>query len=334
MFSLIENEVIKILFKKRLHVIFAILFILIWLFAYGESYTADKTKEQLSKRLGVSASADWKNLLEQQIIDQKSKLDNPYIPEEGKSSIRVRIEQLRYSLDNNMNPLESTAAKFTTKFMQQAIFLFLPLLIIILSGDLVSGEASNGTIKLLLSRSVPRWKLLLSKYLALMIMEVVVFFIAFILSLGISKIYFNLGGWMAPVATGFKVANGKLDTSGVINVPSWQYTLMVYALAYFVSLVVGSISFMISILVKSTSASIGIMMSTLVGGTFLSYFISDWEFTRYLFIVNLRLTDYLTGSFQPIQGMDMVFSVLVLGAWALASVLISFTYFIKHDVLV
>jgi ABC-2 type transport system permease protein len=109
---------------------------------------------------------------------------------------------------------------------------------------------------------------------------------------------------------------------------------MVYSLAFFVSVVVGSISFMISILVKSTAASIGIIMSSLVAGNFVSYFLSDWKITRYIFMVNLRLTDYLSGSFQPIEGMNMLFSITVLLVWAIASLLVSFVYFTKQDILV
>ena len=218
--------------------------------------------------------------------------------------------------------------------MEQAIFMFLPLLIVMLAADMVSGEASTGTIKLLLTRSVPRWKILASKYIALLVLEVIVLVFALILSIIISGIFFGYGGWMEPVAAGFKVIEGKLDTSSVLNVPQWQYTLMVYALAHFVAIVIGSISFMVSVLVRSTSSSIGVMMSTLVGGSILSYFISDWEITRYLFMVNLRLTDYLSGSVQPIEGINMVFSVLVLTAWAVGALLVSFIRFTKQDMLV
>jgi ABC-2 type transport system permease protein len=203
-----------------------------------------------------------------------------------------------------------------------------------LAADMVSGEAASGTIKLLLVRNVPRWKILLSKYLALIILEVIVVCFAFVLSAIISGFFFGFGGWLAPVATGFKVLAGKLDSSNVFNVPQWRYSLMVYSLAFYVAVVVGSISFMISILVKSTAASIGIIMSTLIAGNFISYFLSDWKITRYMFMVNLRLTDYLSGSFQPIEGMNMLFSITVLLGWAIAAILISFVYFTKQDILV
>ena len=334
LFSLIENEVIKMISKKRLMFVFVILVVLISVFAYGQKQTLERTKAQLSQRMGITATDDWRKLADQQLIDMKNRLESPYRDEKDKASLLVRMEQLQYNLDHNLNPLEQSAAKFTTKFMEQAIFLFLPLLIIMLSADMVSGESSSGTIKLLLVRNVPRWKILLSKYLTLIILEVIVLFFAFVLSVIISGFFFGFGGWFAPIATGFKVLAGKLDTTSVFNVPQWQYSLMVYSLAYFVAMVVGSISFMISILVKSTAASIGIIMSTLVAGNFISFFLTDWKITRYMFMVNLRLTDYLSGSFQPIEGMTMLFSITVLLGWTIASIMISFVYFTKQDILV
>ncbi len=320
--------------KKRLLFVFAILIVLISVFAYGQNQTQERTKAQLTQRMGITATDDWRKLADQQLIDMKNRLDSPYRGENSKASLRVRMEQLQYNLDQNINPLEQSAAKFTTRFMEQSIFLFLPLLIIMLAADMVSGESSSGTIKLLLVRNVPRWKILLSKYLTLIILEVIVLFFAFVLSVVISGIFFGFGGWFAPVATGFKVLAGKLDSTSVLNVPQWNYSLMVYSLAFFVAVVVGSISFMISVLVKSTAASIGIIMSTLVAGNFISFFLSDWKVTRYMFMVNLRLTDYLSGSFQPIEGMNMLFSITVLLGWTIASLIISFVYFTKQDILV
>ena len=334
LFNLVENEIFKMLFKKRLIIIFFILTAMISAFSYGQTRIINRTKEQLSKRMGISITDDWRKLAEQQLIDMKNRLDNHYTDDHHRSTTMVRMEQLKYNLANNINPIDISSAKFTTRFIEQAIFLLFPLLIIMLSADIVSGESSGGTIKLLLTRRVPRWKILLSKYLALIIMIILVLIISLIVSVGISGLFFGYGGWMAPVATGFTLVGDKLDSSGVMNVPQYQYTLMVYSLAFYVSIVIGTISFMISVLVSSTAVSIGIMMSTLIAGSFMGYFLSDWEITRYMFMVNLRLTDYLSGSFQPIPGMTMFFSVTVLGVWAIIALAVSFIYFIRQDVLV
>ena len=334
MYNLVKNEVIKIVYKKRVFIIFGILLILVILFAYGQYYTVNKNKEQLEKRIGISQTYDWKMLAGQQIINQKNRLESAYVTENEKASINVRISQLQYAIDNNTNPIDTNAARFSIAFMEQAIYMFLPLLIIMLAADMVSGESTNGTIKLLLTRVVPRWKILLSKFIALVMLELVVMAFTLLASIIVAGLFFGFGGWMEPVTVGFKVIGGKLDSSSVINLPQWQNIVLVYALAFFVSLVIGCISFMVSVLVKSTATSIGIMMSTLVGGTFLSFFLSDWDIIRYFFMVNLRLTDYLSGNVQPIDGINMSFSIIVLAVWGIGALSVSFIRFTKQDILV
>jgi len=334
LYNLVKNEVIKIVYKKRVFIIFGILLILVILFAYGQYYTVNKNKEQLEKRIGISQTYDWKMLAGQQIINQKNRLESAYVTENEKASINVRISQLQYAIDNNTNPIDTNAARFSIAFMEQAIYMFLPLLIIMLAADMVSGESTNGTIKLLLTRVVPRWKILLSKFIALVMLELVVLAFTLIASIIVAGLFFGFGGWLEPVTVGFKVIGGKLDSSSVINLPQWQNIVLVYALAFFVSLVIGCISFMVSVLVKSTATSIGIMMSTLVGGTFLSFFLSDWDIIRYFFMVNLRLTDYLSGNVQPIDGINMSFSIIVLAVWGIGALSVSFIRFTKQDILV
>lgn len=331
--KLVKNEVIKVVYKKRLHVISGILIVLISLFAYGENYTLSRTQDQVAEQFGLENANDWRRLSEQQLADLERRLENPYIPDEGRASINVRAEQLRFYLDNDVSPINSSAARFMGRFLEQSIFLFIPLLIIILASDMVSGEVNNGTIKMLLTRSVPRWKILMSKFLALAILEMMVLIIIALIAWITSMVIFRYGGFNEPVITGFNIMGNMLDTSNVITIPQWQYLGMVYALGYLIAFVIGSIALMVSVLVKSTAASIGIMMSLLIGGSFLGFFIADWKITRYLFTVNLNLIGYISGSFQRIDGLNMVFSAMVLLGWSVAAIVTSFVVFTQKDVL-
>ena len=334
MYNLVKNEVFKMIGKKRLYFTLGIAFVIIAAFAYGQYHSLDRTKENLSKRIGIEATSDWRQVLQQQLIDIKRRMDSPYMDDERRANLRVRAEQMQFYLDENINPLEVSAVTFSTKFIEQSLLFLLPLLMIILSADIVSGELSGGTIKLLLVRGVSRWKILLSKYITIILLEALVMFFVLILSIGVSGIFFGYGGWNTPVITGFKVVAGKLVTSDIVNVPGWKYLMMTYGLAYFVAVVVGSVSFMISTLVRSTAASIGIVLATLIGGTLLTNFLEDWKLPRYFFTANLRLTDYISGSLNPIEGMDMTFSLTVLSAWTIISIIVSFAYFTRRDILV
>lgn len=333
MILLIQNEINKLLLKKKLILIIILLLIFISLLSYGQKYAYEKNIERF-QTLSEDSDYDWKSLATQRLKDLDRRRNSQFIPEDGIASIEREIEQLNYFIDNDINPITPTAAKFSVGFIEQGIVLFIPLLIVILAADLVSSEFSNKTIKVLLTRSVSRWKVLLSKYIALIMMTTIVIFIIGVLSSLISYAFFGVWGFSEPIITGFKLIEGALNSNSVILITRFQYIILIYSLAWFVSIVVASITFLISILVDNSASAIGILMASLIGGQFLQFFLSDWTIVKYFFVTNLDLTRYLTGSYQPIEGMSIEFSIIVLSLWAFASLATSFWVFNRKDVLV
>jgi len=333
MISLVQNEVIKLLLKKKMILIIFLLLIFISLFSYGEKYAYDKNIERL-ENLSGDMNYDWKKLSRQRLEDLDKRLDSPYIPEEGIASIEIEIEQLNYFIENDINPITPSSAKFSVEFVEQGILLFIPLLIVILAADLVSGEFSSKTIKVLLTRSVPRWKILLSKFIALIMMTTLLVFIIGVLSSLVSFLFFQRWGFKEPIATGFSLIQGRLISDYVLLVTRFEYMVLIYSLVWFVSIVLASITLLISVVVNNSSSAIGILMASLISGQFLQYFLSDWKIVKYFFVTNLNLTDYLTGSYQVIEGMTLEFSIIVLILWAFLSLIISFAVFTREDVLV
>lgn len=331
MIALIRNELYKMLMKKKMILIVVLLLVFIALFVYGEQYVYVRAIDRLS---AMGEGFDWRVLAQQQISKMKERLDSPYIPESGLKSIGIQISQLEYFLKNNINPITPSAARFTVDFAKQSLVLFIPLLILILGADLVSGEFSKGTIKVLLTRAVPRWKILLSKYIALLMTTTVVLLLMGVLATVVSGLYFGYWGFGEPIATGFRVVGGALDATHVIQITRIEYMILIYALAWAVSVVIATIVMMVSVLVKTTASAIGIVMAALIGGQFLQYFLSEWPVVKYFFVSNLDLSQYLTGSYQPIPGMSLAFSLSVLLGWAVLSLAVSFYVFIRQDVLV
>ena len=330
--KLISNEIKKIMLKKKLLLVLAILLVEIIAFAYGENNTNKKTQANFTK--SQSANYNWNPIIKQQIQTLNNKLNFKNLKDSDRKSIEIQIDQYNYYLKNNINPLGTSAAKFTGTLMQESATMLLPLLIIIFAGDSVSGEFSGRTIKVLLTRAVPRWKILMSKFLSIIIISAVVVVETAVISLIVSKITFHNWGFMEPLATGFKVSGGKIDASNIMEIYQWQYLLLIYSLGFFIAIVIASISFSISIFVKNTAASISIMMAALIGGSILQLFIDDWPFAKYFFSVNLRLPQYLTGSFKVVDGMNLTFSMMVLSVWAVVALIAGILVFYKQDVLV
>nr|WP_126429463.1 ABC transporter permease [Brevibacillus marinus] len=325
MFSLVQNETLKILRRRRFLVVFLILLILIPIFTYAQ-YRASLTAQ---KQLGTD---DWRALLQQQIVDLQNRLSSNRLPEEWREILKIRVQMQQYYLEHDINPNAPGGPTFARGFMDQAVSLFLPMMVVVLAVDLVSSEYSEGTIKLLLTRPVRRWKVLTSKLIALILFISLTVLLTLLMAYLISGLVFGYGGWDMPVLAGFQVVGGELDTSQVFLLPQWKYLFMQYGLGWFVCLVVGIIALMVSVLVRSAAAGMGIMMAALISGTILTQMASSWESAKYLFVVNLQLTDYLAGTLPPIKGMTLPFSLAVLSVWALAALCVAYFVFIKRDV--
>ncbi|SFA71722.1 MULTISPECIES: ABC transporter permease [unclassified Bacillus (in: firmicutes)] len=325
MIKLVQNEMMKLMAKKKLLVIAAIIGVLVVLFTYAQFKQIETQREKLG-------TTDWKSLLQQQIIDTQNRLSSSRINDEWKKQLQVSLQQQQYYLDNNINPSEPGAPTFMRMFIENASDLFLPLMVMVIAADLVSSEHSLGSIKLLLTRPVKRWKVLLSKYMTLCLAISAVIAITGILSYVISGAIFGYRGWSAPILSGFKVTASGLDTSSVRLVEQWQFLWMEFGLVWFVAIVVGTLSFMLSVLIRSTAAGMGIMLAALISGAILSNMVSSWTSAKYFFMVNLKLTDYMNGKAPPIEGMTLSFSLMVLLVWWAAALFVSFFVFTKKDV--
>lgn len=316
---------LKIVRRKKILYVAFIIAVLVALFTYAQFKEVERMKEKFG-------DANWRTTLQQQIIDTQNRLTSSGISDEWKSQLQLRVQQQQYYLDHNINPMEPGAPTFMRTFAQNSITLFLPLMVMIIAADLVSAEMSAGTVKLLLTRPVKRWRILLGKYLALVLSVSIIVFLFGLLSYFISGMVFGYMGWTAPILSGFTAEAGELNTSAVQLIPQWQYLLMEFSLVWFVSLLVGTITFMLSVLIKSTPVGMGIMLAALISGAILSNMVSSWESAKYLFMINLDLTGYLAGTAPPIEGMTLGFSLMVLTVWGLAALFISFFTFIKQDV--
>lgn len=200
MINLVQNEMTKLLAKRRFTIISIIIIVLLSMFSYAQV----KQSESIRERIGT---VDWRTELQQQIVDMQNRLSSAG---QWREQIQIQIKQSQYYLDHDVNPSKPGAPTFIRGFVQNSAELFLPLLVMIIAVDLVSSERSMGTIKLLLTRPVSRFRILLSKYIALILSVSLVMFLFGILSYLISVIVFGNEGWSAPILTGFSTQEMSL----------------------------------------------------------------------------------------------------------------------------
>ena len=230
-----------------------LLTVIIPIFTYAQMRVVENMREQMGTN-------DWRIVVQQQIQDYTNRVSSPRVPEEWKQVLRVSIQKLNYHLEQNIDPARPNAVTFTSQFIDNAVNLFLPLMVMVIAADLVSAERVSGTIKLLLARPVRRWKVLFSKYIAMLIYTSLIVFATILLCYLISGLAFGYGGWLMPVMVGFKLVGEEVFTDQVRVIEHWQYLLMQAGLVWFSCVVVGCISLMLSVLVRGIAAGMGIML--------------------------------------------------------------------------
>ncbi|HTO88346.1 MAG TPA: ABC transporter permease [Thermoanaerobaculia bacterium] len=320
---LVENEVLKLWKRRRFRLVLLILVALIGIIVFA----------QVEGRRRYGSRKDWRIDTQEQVARMRNWLRRGQLPATQRRWIQFEIERLQYHLDRNINPEETSGPLFTRGFANAASYLLLHLLAIVFAADIVSSEFSQGTVKLLLTRPVGRSRVLASKLAALLLAVGLTVLLGGIVAYLFGGFAYGYRGWGAPVLTGFRLSGEVFDTAAVRAVPLWQDTILVFGLAWFATATVGVIGFMTSVLLRSTAASMGTMFAALILGTILPRLASSWEFQKYLFVTNLPLPDYYTGTPPPILGMTVPFSVVVLAVWAAAALCVSFAVFARRDVL-
>jgi ABC-2 type transport system permease protein len=136
-----------------------------------------------------------------------------------------------------------------------------PLLITIIAGDLISGEANMGTLRLLLTKPVSRTEVILAKFGAAAIYTLILLVWMAILSLFLSLIIFGSGDML------------NLKAEYIVQLKSydimWRYAAA-FGFAAIAMLTVAALGFFLSIFAENSIGPIVATMSIIIVFTILS----------------------------------------------------------------
>ncbi len=320
---LVENEVLKLLRRRRFLLALLILIGLLGLIVYGQSKVRERVFDQ----------KDWHVRAQERIASMQNAVRSGRMPKTAERWTRFEISRVQYYLDRNIDPDAISGPLFARGFANAASYLLLPLLALVFASDIVSSEFGQGTIKLLLTRPVARARVLTSKLVALILAITISVLSGGIVAYALGGLAFGYRGWGAPILTGFRLSGDTVDVSSVRSVRLWQDAVVVFGLAWFATLAVGMLAFLTSVLLRSTAAAMGTMFAALIAGTILPRLAPSWEAQRFLFVTNLPLPDYYSGSPPPIPGITVIFAATVLAIWSAAAVITAYAVFLRRDVL-
>jgi len=214
---------------------------------------------------------------------------------------------------------------FVTAFIMNSLHFHIPFLITLVAGDIVSGEATSGTVRLLLIRPPSRSKIITAKYLtSLFYTTAIVLFLAFMcIFLGLAL--FGSGDLIMNYAAKFRI----------VFIPEAEIPvrmLLAFAAATWSMTVVASIAFLFSTLAEN---SIGPIIGTmavvvvffLLGNFPFDFFrtLSPYLFTTYMIFWQRFLDD-------PIPWQEIARSAIILGLHNIGLFLIAFIAYNRKDI--
>ncbi len=166
---------------------------------------------------------------------------------EGDTLIELSTRVLRNSFDFNG---ELINGYMVTRIIMQFLFINIPLLITLVGGDMLAGEATSGTYRLVLVRPISRYQLVIAKYIAGSIYVALLVIWLYLLALGLGVLLFGTGDMIV-----VRYAINIIPENDVL----WRYGIA-FGYAFLSMWVVYTISFFFSSFVEN---SIGPIITTM-----------------------------------------------------------------------
>lgn len=339
------------------------------------SMTENQLKNSQDMQVG-----DWRKVITEQLNEQKNVSKELQEQTQGKLSIEQKKEEvfrqqeimkLQYLLDQGERPLDPAYAWSSSYVMLREMtsliaLAVLPLLVVLLVADFISGETTSGTIKLLLVRPISRWKIFLGKWLVSLVATLLLstgFIFATIL--GVLAVNGTAGAnepmFVNVPQTYEKIPANELqsipreerqgdqilipDYTKADIIPMSQYVWTTYGLACLTMLVVASFTLLCSSLFKSSMVSTAVALVVNIF-SFVVIFIfanpmfgqaegTSSKYFAWLYSYHLDLgkywSHYITNG--SVFELSLFTGSLILGLWLVGSLLLGGYYFHRKDVL-
>lgn len=316
MYNLVRNEWEKIFRQISTYIMIGFLILVLIITAGMTKYLEGKEK---------APSNDWKQEL---MAENESLKQNPegmqIMTPSMKEFIHKQVAVNEYRIKNDLAPAsQSTVWTFIND--STSLIPFAGLFVLIVAAGIVANEFSWGTIKVLLVKPYKRWKILLSKYIAVNLFLLLVLTILFVCSGIAGAVLFGTGDASNNVHLAY--VDGQVQEQSL-----FLYLLKSYVFNSLSVFLLTAMAFMISAVFRNSALAIGLSVFLLfTGGTLTNLLASKFEWAKYSLFANTNLMQYIDGM-PMVDSMTMNFSIIILLTYFSIFHMLAFVFFTRRDV--
>ena len=232
----------------------------------------------------------------------------------------------KYYIDNNLSLDSNNREIFLNLFSQYELFILI--IGIVIAGSIVSEEFNRGTIKLLLVKPYTRVKILLAKFIAVMIVLVISIVFIAVCQVVIGTLVFGFEGLTIPAI----VYNFNTNTVETINIFAYVALIGICKLPIYVLLT--TLAFTCSTLFTNTALAVSIPFLGYIAAPLLNQLAIAYKIKAITYFVtpNWDLSTYLFGGTPMFEGLTMPFSIAVCAIYLTIMLILSCVVFKKRDI--
>lgn len=314
--KLIQNEWIKLFRQFGTYILIGLLLLII----IG---SAVLTKSMY--RGDSSQAYDWRqDLIMQNEMNEEQLKDSEYLPKSLEKFYKDEISLNEYRLEHDL-AITQQYTKWEFLMDSASLAHVVGLIVIIIASRIVANEFNWGTIKVLLIKPFSRWKILMSKYFAVLATYLMLLLILFFVSFLLSSILFTNGPESSNVF--LQVVDGQVIEKSMVSHIAMNYIFT--SINYFMLM---TMAFMISAAFRTSSLAIGISITLVfAGGGVTQLLAQKFEWAKYILFANVDLLQYDRGE-AFVEGMTMQFSIIMLIIYFILFHLLALLFFGKRDV--
>lgn len=298
-----------------------------------QKYIAEEELELLNYRLeeNVPYGNDYLNTainnIENNLYTMADYMYDLDSPRETYAAALKTYHENKYILEEKIDTNDSsTLRSVIMNFYNEYAFLII-VFIIMIAGSIVSDEFSRGTIKSLLTIPHSRSKILLAKYLTVILLIPFIILFLLVCELLIGGLLLGFDSLSIPAVV-YNIAHNGVD---ILNVFSY---FGLYTLANLPELLLlTTLAFTCSIILNNTAFAVaitfcGMIASQIINGLAISY---DIKVLDYFVTTNWDFTVFLFGGSSPF-GLTIAHGVMVCLTYLILMLLIGFAIFTNKDI--
>lgn len=311
LFSLLQNENMKIYRRLRTWILLGILIALM------------ASVSIVIKSTHTGSAIDWEQRTRSTLQSNRQLLEESKgMPGLAKEEFERLILIDEYRLEHDIPPADHTMWGMVLNMSN--LIQIVTIFTVVIAADIVAGEFAAGTIKLLLIRPASRTKILLSKYISTIMFSLLLLVALFLTSFVLNGFLYGFSDVGSPYI--YVSRDMEVQESSML-----LHVLSTYGLKSVELVMIVTLAFMISTVFRSSSLAISLSLLFLFLGQGITLFLSQWSWGKFWLFANTDLTQYIEGK-PLIEGMSMTFSICVLLAYFILFNYLSWSIFKKRDV--